>query len=46
MTGKFTMDELKSSANGEARLRDTLKWTSCVVLKIHPVRWDKDTLLQ
>ena len=33
LTGKFT-----SSANGAVRLRDTLKWTSCAVLKILPAR--------
>ena len=45
LTGKFTLDKSPLS-NGEALLRDTLKWTSCVASKILPVRWDKDTLLQ
>ena len=38
LTGKFTMENWHSSANGAVRLRDTLKWTSCAVLKILPAR--------
>lgn len=44
LTGKFTLDELKEFANGEALLRDIRKSTSCVVSKILPVRWDRDIL--
>ena len=44
LTGKFTLDELKEFRNGEAPLRDIRKWTSCVVSKILPVRWDRDIL--
>ena len=46
LTGKFTLDELKEFRQWGSPTRDTLKWTSCVVSKILPVRWDKDTLLQ
>ncbi|BDW78554.1 hypothetical protein BFINE_43490 [Bacteroides finegoldii DSM 17565] len=46
LTGKFTLDELKEFRQWGSPLRDIRKWTSCVVSKILPVRWDKDTLLQ
>ena len=38
LTGSSPWKNWHSSVNGEVRLRDTLKWTSCAVLKILPVR--------
>ena len=46
LTGKFTLDELKSSANGEALLRDIPNVTSCAASKTLPDRSARDTHLQ
>ena len=43
LTGKFTLDERKSSANGKP-LRDIPNVTSCAASKTLPVRWDRDIL--